>query len=185
MLPLSPSLWSVPTCHALAIAESFWQGVTKRCHLSWLTNSALVLYDAGEGGGSCGCGVSANEYSCSHGVHINFGDLTPYLTYGFWQFQLLVCMIVNVFNRQSSLNNKAGRGISLVDQSRLSWGGGGHSRNIQLQKENLHVVADPYLFPLDDYGRGKGLFLQTRNLLLKILSSQKREGSRGEPFEPL
>jgi hypothetical protein len=30
------------------------------------------------GGGSCG--VSANEYSCTHGTQINFGDLTPYLT---------------------------------------------------------------------------------------------------------
>ncbi len=32
----------------------------------------------GEGGS---CGVSANEYSCTHGAQINFGDLTPYLTY--------------------------------------------------------------------------------------------------------
>jgi hypothetical protein len=28
-----------------------------------------------------GCGVSANEYICAHGAQINFGDLTPYLTY--------------------------------------------------------------------------------------------------------
>ncbi len=30
------------------------------------------------------CGVSANEYNCAHsqGAQINFGDLTPYLTYG-------------------------------------------------------------------------------------------------------
>ncbi len=28
-----------------------------------------------------GCGVSANEYSCAHGAQMNFGDLTPYLTY--------------------------------------------------------------------------------------------------------
>jgi hypothetical protein len=34
-------------------------GVTKRCRLSLLTNSALV------GGGGSGCGVSANEYSCA------------------------------------------------------------------------------------------------------------------------
>jgi hypothetical protein len=27
--------------------------------------------------------VSANEYSCAHGAQINFGDLTPYLTYDF------------------------------------------------------------------------------------------------------
>jgi hypothetical protein len=33
----------------------------------------------GEGGGSCG--VSANELSSAHGVQINFGDQTPYLTY--------------------------------------------------------------------------------------------------------
>jgi hypothetical protein len=25
---------------------------------------------------------TANEYSCAQGVQINFGDLTPYLTYG-------------------------------------------------------------------------------------------------------
>jgi hypothetical protein len=31
------------------------------------------------GGG--GCGVSANQYSCAHGAQINFGDLTPHLTY--------------------------------------------------------------------------------------------------------
>jgi hypothetical protein len=28
-----------------------------------------------------GCGVSVNEYSYAHGAQINFGDLTPYLTY--------------------------------------------------------------------------------------------------------
>jgi hypothetical protein len=27
------------------------------------------------------CGVSYNDYSCAHGVQINFGDLTQYLTY--------------------------------------------------------------------------------------------------------
>jgi hypothetical protein len=32
----------------------------------------------GEGGS---CGVSANEYSCTHEAQINFGDLTPFLTY--------------------------------------------------------------------------------------------------------
>jgi hypothetical protein len=32
------------------------------------------------GGG--GGGVPANEYSGAHGTQINFGDLTPYLTYG-------------------------------------------------------------------------------------------------------
>ncbi len=45
-----------------------YQRVTKRCRLSWLTNSALVIrvQMRGEGWGSCG--VSANEYSCAHHV---------------------------------------------------------------------------------------------------------------------
>jgi hypothetical protein len=33
-------------------------------------------------GGEGGCGVSAKKFSCTHGAQINFGDLTPYLTYG-------------------------------------------------------------------------------------------------------
>jgi hypothetical protein len=45
----------------------------------WLTNSALV-YEP-KCGGRGGCGVSANEYNCTHGAQINFEDLTPYLTY--------------------------------------------------------------------------------------------------------
>jgi hypothetical protein len=57
------------------------QGVTKRCRQSWLTNSALV-YEPKFGGMGEGCGVSANEYSCANEAQINFGDLTPYLTYG-------------------------------------------------------------------------------------------------------
>jgi hypothetical protein len=57
-------------------------GDTKRCRLSWLTNSALV-YEPKRGGWEGGCGVSANEYSCTtHGAQINLRDLTPYLTYG-------------------------------------------------------------------------------------------------------
>jgi hypothetical protein len=55
------------------------QGVTNRCQISWLSNSAL-LYEPkyGEVGGGGGCGVSVNEYSCAHGAQINYGDLTPY-----------------------------------------------------------------------------------------------------------
>jgi hypothetical protein len=56
------------------------QGVTKRCRLSWLTNSALV-YESNCGGWLWSSVVSANEYSCAHEAQINFGDLTPYLTY--------------------------------------------------------------------------------------------------------
>ncbi len=48
-------------------------GVTKTCRLSWLTNSTLVYEPKCGGGGSCL--VSANEYSCTHGAQINFGDL--------------------------------------------------------------------------------------------------------------
>jgi hypothetical protein len=57
------------------------QGVTKICRLSWLTNIAPsnMIPTAGEGV----CGASANENSCaqSHGSQINFGDLTPCLTF--------------------------------------------------------------------------------------------------------
>ncbi len=52
------------------------QGVTKRCRLSWLTNSALVHEPKCVGGG--GFGVSASERLYT-GAQINFGDLTPYL----------------------------------------------------------------------------------------------------------
>ncbi len=52
---------------------------TKRCRLSWLTNSALVHEP------KCGRGVAGSqpyEYSCAHEAQINFGKLlTSYLTY--------------------------------------------------------------------------------------------------------
>ncbi len=54
--------------------------VTKRFRLSWLTNSALV-YEPKCGGRDFG--ASTNKYSCAHEVQINFGDLTPYLTYAY------------------------------------------------------------------------------------------------------
>jgi hypothetical protein len=48
------------------------QGVTKRCRLSLLTNSAIVdESQCGERGGGGGCGVSANEYSCAHHVPLS------------------------------------------------------------------------------------------------------------------
>ncbi len=63
--------------------ESEEQRVTKRCRLSWLTNSALVYEPlCGEKGGGGGCGGLAIKYNCAHGAQINFGDLTPYLTCG-------------------------------------------------------------------------------------------------------
>ena len=36
------------------------------------------------------CGLSANEYSCAHGVQINFGGLTPYLAYD-WNWCRKAC----------------------------------------------------------------------------------------------
>ncbi len=61
-----------------------FQGVTKKCRLSWLTNSALV-YEPKCGGGAGITGLF-NEYSCAprRRAQINFGDLTLYLTYGFF-----------------------------------------------------------------------------------------------------
>jgi hypothetical protein len=35
----------------------------------------------GPNAGRGGRGVSAKDYSCAHGAQINFGNLTPYLTY--------------------------------------------------------------------------------------------------------
>jgi hypothetical protein len=72
LIPHPPSTYTVDLC--------LHQGVTKRCRLSWLTNSDLV-YETKCGGS---CGVSANEYSSQlyTRAQINFGDLAPYLTYG-------------------------------------------------------------------------------------------------------
>jgi hypothetical protein len=66
--------------HLLTLLLRHVRTITKRCRLSWLTNSALV-YEP-KSGGIGGCRVSANMYSCAHGAQINFGNLTPYLTYG-------------------------------------------------------------------------------------------------------
>ncbi len=49
------------------------QGVTKRCHLSWLTSyMSPNAWGGWGGGGGWGCKVSANEYSCAYGAQINF-----------------------------------------------------------------------------------------------------------------
>ncbi len=68
--------WIVPFS---VIPETYRQGVTKKCRPSWLTDSALV-YEPKCGGGGLR-GLSQWVHSCAHGAQINFGDLTPYLTY--------------------------------------------------------------------------------------------------------
>jgi hypothetical protein len=59
------------------------QEVTKRCRLSWLTNSALVYEPKCRGrglGGELWC--LSQWIQLYTGAQINFGDLIPYLTYG-------------------------------------------------------------------------------------------------------
>ncbi len=55
---------------------------------SILADKLHPLYMSPNAGGG-GCGVSANEYSFAHGAQINFGDLTPYLTYGLYIFEVM------------------------------------------------------------------------------------------------
>jgi hypothetical protein len=61
------------TLQYLAHRYTLPRGVTKRCRLSWLTNSALV-YEPKCGGGG-GYGVPANVYIIVR-AQINFGDLS-------------------------------------------------------------------------------------------------------------
>jgi hypothetical protein len=68
---------------ALSIHIHMYQGVTKGCRLSWLTNSVLVIRVLMRGdGGSCGSEpMSRAVHITWHWARINFGDLPPYLTY--------------------------------------------------------------------------------------------------------
>ncbi len=75
--PLSPSLLFVIF---IILDQSQSQGVTERCGLPWLINSALVHVqctcmspNTGGSGMVATCGVSANQYSCAHKSKINFG----------------------------------------------------------------------------------------------------------------
>ncbi len=61
--------------------------VTKRCRLSWLTNSASYMSPNAWGGVRVLANVYVQQHSyarhcTAHEAQINFGDLTPYLTYG-------------------------------------------------------------------------------------------------------
>ncbi len=59
-------------------------GVTRRCRLSWLANSAPRIWaQVGGGGGGLVAGSQPMRTTVQitwHGAQINFGDLTPYLT---------------------------------------------------------------------------------------------------------
>ncbi len=70
--PLTPSPASECAPPPPEPKERGTPGVTKRCRLSFLTNSALLIrvQMRGEGGS---CWVSANENSCAHQVH----DMEP------------------------------------------------------------------------------------------------------------
>jgi hypothetical protein len=58
-----PVLYSTPTHAVSLIIRIHDHGVTKRCRLSWLTNSALVYEPK--------CGVSARSTAGEHGAQIN------------------------------------------------------------------------------------------------------------------
>ncbi len=67
----------------LAVIFTRTQGATKRCRLSLLTNSTLVLrvQMRGRGGVAGSQPMSTAVHITGHGAQINFGDLPPYLTY--------------------------------------------------------------------------------------------------------
>ncbi len=64
--------------------QSCWPPGSQRdvVYLDWPIVFSYMSPNAGEGGEGVVAGSQpANEYSCAHGAQINFGDLTPYLTY--------------------------------------------------------------------------------------------------------
>jgi hypothetical protein len=77
--------------------------------------------------------VSANEYSCALGAQINFGDLTPYITYGgntktvLWLRFILSNSAPQFCQEPELLQNKSGSHripklvIMNVDEDTLFW----------------------------------------------------------------
>ncbi len=69
----------------ILLSQWVWiRGVKKRCRLSLLTNSALVIQvqSGGRGWVAWSQPMSTAVHITWHGAQINFGDLFPYLTYG-------------------------------------------------------------------------------------------------------
>jgi hypothetical protein len=84
-----------------------------------------------EGEGSCG--APAKEYSCTHGAQINFGDLTPYLTY--------VCKIER--SGMEGGGREAGRVSACVSRlGSFSIVSARISQRRERQKKKVHVRRD-------------------------------------------
>ncbi len=96
------------------------QGVTKRCRLSLLTNSALVYESQCGGDGGGGVAGSQPMSIAVHitwlGAQINFGDLPPYLTYGTWKCCINVTfkILLQICWKVHSQNNCALRKCSKI-----------------------------------------------------------------------
>ncbi len=85
------------------IGKSYKQGVTKRCRLSLLTNSARPTHIRVQmrGGGIAGSQpMSTAVHITWHGAQVNFGDLPPYLTFAYkyssWNLCKMPCSLSTV-----------------------------------------------------------------------------------------
>ncbi len=80
----SQNYWAIVHCNTGI--DGWYQGVTKRCRLSLLTNSALIIRVQMPGGGGVAGfqPMSTAVHIMWLGARIKFGDLPPYLTYGWY-----------------------------------------------------------------------------------------------------
>ncbi len=97
--------------------------------------------NAGSAGG-VGCGVSANEYSCTTGAQINFGDLTPLLTYVWdvWKSCEPKKWVINwLFGARARA--PVGRGDDYEEHTRrAAESHGGHCRQLSLTRQGACQV---------------------------------------------
>jgi hypothetical protein len=78
----------------------YWlQGGTKRCRLSLLTNTALVIRVQmwSRGGVEGSQPMSTSVHIMWHGAQINFGDLSPYLSYDWLHSYILDWPSLHIF----------------------------------------------------------------------------------------